>query len=205
MATQKGDEKHQKGVIKDQDEDVRYDSGEALKDQYERADAYEKDRIELRGIVFFVLGLVLLCGVTFGLMRLLQGALEEQAVAGEKGQKSPMMMTREENLPPEPRLQAAPGFGVDEENGRRVNLELREPQSEYRVLQKQWQDVWANGRKDPHTGAEITMPMAEAKEKVIQENLIKTRPAEQAEQAAKTVRLVPSYQSSGRDNDIRRQ
>ena len=205
MATQKGDKKHQKGVIQDQDSDLRYDSGEALKDEYERADAYEKDRIELRGIIFFVLGLVLLCGVTFGLMRLLQVALEDQAASGEKGQRSPMMMQQAENLPPEPRLQAAPGFGVDEENGRRVNLELREPQSEYRVLQKQWEDVWSKGRRDPNTGVEITMPMEKAKEKVIQENLIKTRAPEQAEQADKEVRLIPSYQSSGRDNDIRRQ
>lgn len=205
MATQKRNEKHQKGKIEDQDEDLRYDSGEALKDEYERADAYEKDRIELRGIIFFVLGLVLLCGVTFGLMRLLQVALEDQAVAGGKGQRSPLALTKEENLPPEPRLQAAPGFGVDEENGRRVNLELREPQSEYRILQKQWEDVWANGRRDPQTGVEITMPMAKAKEKVIQENLIKTRAPEQAQQADKEVRLIPSYQSSGRDNDFRRQ
>lgn len=205
MATRKdNDPKHQEGVIKDQDDNLRYDSGEALKDQYERADAYEKDRIELRGIVFFTLGLIILCGVTFVLMGLLQNAMEAQAVI-DKDQTSPMAMSREENLPPEPRLQAAPGFGVEREDGHRVNLELREPQSEWRELRRQWNKVWDEGRKDPKTGTVITLPIEEAKRKVIEGNLIKTRNSEEANKAANEVRLMPSYQSSGRDADIRRQ
>src|SRR2546421_3755006 len=48
-------------------------------------------------------------------------------------------MTKEERLPPEPRLQAAPGFGVKLVNGQWVGLERREPQAEYRVLREQWE------------------------------------------------------------------
>lgn len=197
-------EENQEGVIRDQDHNLRYDLGEALKDKYEHAGAYEKDRIELRGIVFFTLGLTLLIGVTFGLMWLLQRTMEEQAVA-EKDVTSPMMLTREENLPPEPRLQAAPGFQVQREDGRTVNLELREPQSEYRELLKDWNQVWKEGRKDAGTGTVITLPMDEAKKKVLETGVIKTRAAEETNKAAAEVRLMPSYMSAGRASEIRRQ
>lgn len=197
-------EENQEGVIRDQDHNLRYDSGEALKDEYEHAGAYEKDRIELRGIVFFTLGLTLLIGVTFGLMWLLQRTMEEQAVI-EKDVTSPMALTREENLPPEPRLQAAPGFQVQREDGRTVNLELREPQSEYRELLKDWNQVWKDGRKDVSTGTVITLPMDEAKKKVLETGVIKTRAAEEANKAAAEVRLMPSYMSAGRASEIRRQ
>jgi hypothetical protein len=50
----------------------------------------------------------------------------------------PMAMTEEERLPPEPRLQSAPGFGVKTEDGQWVPLENREPQAEYVELRKQW-------------------------------------------------------------------
>ncbi len=194
------------GIIKDEKENYRYDSGEAAKDAYENADAYEKDKIELRGIVYFMLGLVMLIGVTFGLMGLLERVMEDQAQNGDKGRQSPMMMTREENLPPEPRLQAAPGYQVTrEDNGKIVNLELREPQSEYRELRDSWEKVWENGRKDPNTGTVITLPMEEAKKKVLEGNMIQTRAADQAAKAANDVRLMPSYMSAGRASEIRRQ
>ena len=194
------------GIIKDENENYRYDAGEAAKDAYESADAYEKDRIELRGIVYFMLGLVMLIGVTFGLMGLLERVMENQKAASDKEQDSPMMMTREENLPPEPRLQAAPGYQVTrEDNGKVVNLELREPQSEYRELRNSWENVWKDGRKDPNTGTVITLPMEEAKKKVLEGNMIQTRAADQANKAANEVRLMPSYMSAGRASEIRRQ
>ncbi len=199
-------DKKKDGIIEDENENYRYDRGEAAKDAYEQADAYEKDKIELRGIIYFTLGLVFLIGVTFGLMALLQRVMENQAVTGEKGQHSPMMMTREENLPPEPRLQLAPGYQVQrEDNGKTINLELREPQSEYHELRESWEEVWKNGRKDPQTGTIITLPMEEAKKKVLEGNMIQTRPADQANKAASDVRLMPSYMSAGRMSEIRRQ
>jgi len=53
--------------------------------------------------------------------------------------QGPMAMSKEERLPPEPRLQAAPGFGVKLVNGQWVSLEKREPEAEYRVLREQWE------------------------------------------------------------------
>ena len=199
-------DKKRDGIIKDENENYRYDSGEAAKDNYESADAYEKDKIELRGIAYFMLGLVLLIGVTFGLMGLLEKVMEDQKVASDKEHDSPMMMTREENLPPEPRLQAAPGYQVTrEDNGKTINLELREPQSEYRELRDSWEKVWKDGRKDPNTGTVITLPMEEAKKKVLEGNMIQSRAADQATKAANEVRLMPSYMSAGRAFEIRRQ
>jgi hypothetical protein len=87
----------------------------------------------------------------------------------------------------------------------RENLELRDPQSEYRILYRDWQRLWREGRKDPNTGTVITLPMEEAKNRVVQQGLGKTRPPEQAQQALEDVRQVPSYQSSGRATEIRRQ
>lgn len=209
MATNREDEKNREGVIRDQDSDIRYDAGESLKDEYEHADAYEKDKIELRGIVFFTLGLVLLIGVTFGLMALLQRAMEAQAHE-EKDGVSPLAYTIEDRrngigLPPEPRLQAAPGFQVQREDGSTQNLELREPQSEYRELRKDWNKVWDDGRTDPQTGTVITLPIEEAKKKVLEDNLIKSRNPAQANEAQAEVRNIPSYSSAGRASEIRRQ
>lgn len=199
------------GIIKDQDEELRYDAGEAAKDQYERADPYEKDRIELRGIAFFTIGLILLIGVTFGLMGLLHFAMDDQLTQTYKQERSPMSWTDEEkkalkNLPPEPRLQAAPGFQVENPGGgEAVNLELREPQAEYRELKKQWDEVQKNGRKDPTSGVYSILPIEEAKKRVLEGSLIKTRPADQTQKAADTVRQIPSYSSAGRATEIRRQ
>src|SRR6266850_5048166 len=63
-------------------------------------------------------------------------------------QPGPMAMTKQERLPPEPRLQLAPGFGLKLENGQVVSLEHREPQAEYRELRKQWEQDLHEGLKD---------------------------------------------------------
>ncbi len=107
---------------------------------------YEENEIGFKGILSFAIGLFLLIVITFGLMwgflRVLKDNRNENA-----GPVNPLMMNEKERLPPEPRLQSAPGFGVDSEKGR-VNLELTIPQAEYRELTKQWQDLWEHGQKD---------------------------------------------------------
>lgn len=195
------------GVILDENENLHRDAGEELKDSYDRADAYEKDRIELRGIVFFVLGLVLMVGVTFVLMYALELGMESQAAEDDRKNISPMALRGEENLPPEPRLQGAPGFKVETENEKEpVDLSLREPQSEYRTLLKDWEKTWKNGRKHPETGTVITLPIEEAKQKVLQQGLGGTvRQPEQAQQTLQEVRQIPMYSSSGRTTEPRRQ
>jgi hypothetical protein len=129
---------------------------------------YEQNLIGLRGIIYFAIGLFLLIVITFGLMFALLNVMEDQA-RESKDEANPMMMTDKERLPPEPRLQAAPGFGVDSERGR-INMELQAPQSEYWELRKQWDNELRNGQRDPHSGSTVTMPINQAKDAFLQQS-----------------------------------
>lgn len=165
---------------------------------------YETNVIGLRGISIFAGGLFVLIIITFGLMWVLQNVMEEQSIV-DKDVKSPMMMNEQEKLPPEPRLQAAPGFGVDTQQGR-VNLELQAPQSEYRTLQTMWQKQWAEGQKDVQTGMVVTLPIDAAKQKFLEQNAGKQQPdAAQEAQVMKNSRAIVSLSSAGRTAaDVRR-
>ena len=109
--------------------------------------SHEASDVNVGSIIKFVVGLFVLTVVTFVLMKLLFKVLEDRAAKLDPPAR-PMALTEQERLPPEPRLQAAPGFGVDEGQGKRVNLQLREPQAEYNVLRKMWADV-LEGKPDP--------------------------------------------------------
>ena len=156
---------------------------------------YERNIIGLRGIIYFGIGLFLLIVVTFGLMWFLQNVMEERAAEADRRESNPMMMNDTERLPPEPRLQAAPGFGVDSKGGR-VNLELQRPQAEYEVLREQWNEVWKNGQKADN-GAVVTLPIEQAKERLLQQN-VKAATGEQGEKALNEARTMISDASSGR-------
>lgn len=156
---------------------------------------YERNDIQVKGIVYFTAGLALLIVITFGLMYALYGVLEEEAKV-RQASNNPMQLKDKDRLPPEPRLQGAPGFGVDSPMGR-VNLELTVPQSEYWELEKQWKEVWANGTKHPETGTMITMPIDMAKERLLQQN-IKARSGPEAEKVAEESRRYYTDASSGR-------
>ena len=156
---------------------------------------YEQNVIGLKGIVYFGVGLFLLIVITFGLMWALLNVFETDAKE-TKGKPGYMAMSETERLPPEPRLQAAPGFGVNSENGR-VNLELRAPQSEYRELHKQWLELWEKGMKDPHNGAISSMPVDMAKEKFLEQGA-KARSGVEAEQQTLRSKMYFSDASSGR-------
>jgi hypothetical protein len=128
---------------------------------------YEENDIKLRGIIGFAVGLLVLIVATFVLMLIMKNVMEEQFAAGDR--VDPMAMTKpSDKLPPEPRLQGAPGFGVDGKDGR-INLELQIPQAEYRTLTKMWNELEEKGQKDEKTGAVISLPMKEAKALFLQE------------------------------------
>jgi len=162
---------------------------------------YEQNLIGLRGIIYFGIGLFLLIVVTFGLMWALQNVMEDDA-REKKDQKSPLAQSEQERLPPEPRVQAAPGFGVDAPNGR-VNLELKAPQSEYRELHKQWEELWKDGQKDEKTNTVIALPIDEAKKKLLEGNP-KARTGDEAQKALDEAQTFVSYSSSGRTRTDRR-
>ena len=122
---------------------------------------YEPNEIGLSGIVKFGVGLFVLIVITFGLMWVLYGVLERNAVE-RFGTAEPMALSDKEQLPPEPILQSAPGFKVDTAQGR-VNLELAAPEAEYKELKEVWDDQIEHGQKHPVTGTVISMPIEEAK------------------------------------------
>ncbi|NNE99845.1 MAG: hypothetical protein HKN25_12560 [Pyrinomonadaceae bacterium] len=157
---------------------------------------YESNVVGVKGIIYFGIGLFLLIVVTFGLMWVFQfWVLEDQALRYDEENRSPVSMSPEEMLPPEPRLQSAPGFGVDTENGR-VGLELREPQAEYEVVRKEWERLWKNGQKKD--GTVISMPIEEAKQKVVNEKTIKTASEADGKMVLKKSKTVVSGANSGR-------
>src|SRR6187200_2934193 len=115
---------------------------------------YEQNEIQLKGILGFAIGLVLLIVVTFGLMWALLNVLNDYHKENA-GAANPLQMNAKEMLPPEPRLQLAPGFGVDSQQGR-VNMELGAPQAEWRELHKEWLHLWEEGQKDQKTGTVVS-------------------------------------------------
>lgn len=156
---------------------------------------YETNIIGLRGIIYFSVGLFLLIVVSFALMWALQNVMETQAVE-TKDQKNPLMMNEQERLPPEPRLQAAPGFGIQSERGW-VNLELKAPQSEYRELEDQWRKLETEGQKDPQTGTIVSLPVAEGKKRLLEESA-KANKNPDGEKVLTDSRKRVSQSSSGR-------
>lgn len=156
---------------------------------------YEANEIGLKGIIGFAIGLVLLIVITFGLMYAFLGALEENNQENA-GPANPMIMSDKERLPPEPRLQTAPGFGVEFDKGR-VNLELQAPQAEYRELRKQWDEILKHGRKDEKTGVMSIMPIEMAKEKFLAQN-VKARSGADVEEFYENSRSLISDSSAGR-------
>ena len=109
---------------------------------------HEASDVNISGILKFVMGLTVLGAVVFMLMWGMFRFLNAQETEKEPPE-GPMAMTEEERLPPEPRLQAAKGFGIKREDGEWVNLEKKEPEAEYQVLRAQWEQ-----RLNCHSGAE---------------------------------------------------
>jgi len=157
--------------------------------------AYEENTIKLKGIMGFTIGLVILIVFTFGLMWIFLGQMRSYNNDAQTS-RSPLARSAKEMLPPEPRLQVAPGFGIDGPNGR-INLELREPQSEYRELVKIWNDEREHGIKDPKTGMVSMLPLDEAKKKLLESN-VKAKAGDDAAKLYDESRKFYSDSSAGR-------
>ena len=156
---------------------------------------YEANEVGLSGVIWFGVGLLLLIVITFVLIWAFLHKLQDFA-AQNADPANPMKMTDKERLPPEPRLQAAPGFGVDGPNGR-ISLELMAPQSEYREMKKQWDEIQEKGRMDAKTGMVTVMPIEKAKEKLL-ENKVKAKSGAEAEKLYKDAHMIVSDASAGR-------
>lgn len=156
---------------------------------------YEENDIQLKGILYFGVGLLLLIVITFALMWAFQRQLEIFAEESAPP-ANPLALKDKERLPPEPRLQGAPGFGVEGEKGW-VNMELGPPQAEWWELKRQWDKLIDEGAKDPKTGAVIAMPMEQAKAAMLQQG-VKAKSDESAHQLLKESQQVITEASAGR-------
>jgi len=162
---------------------------------------HESSDINVRAVVMFIVVLtVATIVVSFGLQFLFKFFDEQEAKSSRPG---PMALTKEERLPPEPRLQAAPGFQLKLENGQTVNLEKSAPQEEYRVLRRKWEENLKTGLKD-QSGNVVGLPIDAAIDKIVSEGLpskVKERDKKLLDYAIS----VPTASSSGREAEKRLQ
>jgi hypothetical protein len=143
---------------------------------------YQEDDVHVGTLIKFLAGLAVFTALSMGLMYGLKVALEYQIAEEDKVSANPMKaadpMTlspeqRGESrdlLPPEPRIQAAPGFGVRGADGKWMSLENKAPQAEYWELEKQWNQALAEGEKDAKTGTVIAKPIEAAMKEYLAAN-----------------------------------
>lgn len=166
---------------------------------------YQEDNVNISSLIKFLIGLAAFTALSLTLMYGLRLALEYKAVEDDKAEANPMVQTdpmsltaeqrgeRQELLPPEPRVQAAPGFGVRGADGKWIVLENKAPQSEYWELKKQWDKALAEGVKETKTGTVIAKPISEA----MKEYLAKNPPVREGAKAEESL-VAASETSAGR-------
>jgi hypothetical protein len=140
---------------------------------------HEASDVQVEGIVKFIIGLSILTIVTFIALLGLFMVFQKTATQGEQQtHRSPIAMSGEERLPPEPRLQGAPGFAKsletakkEEANGPKQISGLfppKEPMWEIKALKDQWKYVLENGPTDAN-GQRFGMPIEQAKAEVLKQ------------------------------------
>jgi hypothetical protein len=140
---------------------------------------HETSDVYVSGIVKFLVGLSVLTIATFILT---WGLFRSFANKATEPPPSPMAFTEKDRLPPEPRLQGAPGFGEDlekstatkkEEPGNAITAGAAQPKDalyEINILRRHWNDVLANGPVD-QSGKRYGLPIEKAKEEILKQGL----------------------------------
>src|SRR3989440_12039339 len=141
---------------------------------------HEVSDVYVGGITKFFVGLFILMVASFVLMWALFRILESKSV---EAPPSPMALTEKDRLPPEPRLQSAPGFAEELDKTGQAQKEKKaelspqitgnmpapkDPMWEIRVLRDQWDEVLKNGPVDQN-GQRYGMPIEQAKEQVLKQ------------------------------------
>jgi hypothetical protein len=141
---------------------------------------HETSDVYVAGIMKFVIGLFVL---TVGVYVLVWGMFRVFEARTKEPPPPPMALSADERLPPEPRLQGAPGFGEDlEEKARtakseepaanppRESRKPKDPLWEIKILRAQWNDVLEHGPVDQN-GKRYGMPIEKAKEEILKQGL----------------------------------
>lgn len=163
---------------------------------------HEPSDVSVRAVMRFVLVLaVSLVAVSVAMWFLFWFFEKQQAKEPGPG---PMALSQQERLPPEPRLQAAPGFEVTLENGQRLNLGKAAPQTEYRVLRQQWEENLKTGLKD-QSGNTVGISIDAAIDKVVSGEGLPSRMKGPAGKLQDYAISMPTASSSGREVEKRLQ
>ena len=164
---------------------------------------HETSDISVRGVLTFVVVLTLATAAVSAGMWVLFRYFNNQAA--KERQPGPMALrSKEEKLPPEPRLQAAPGFRVITENGREEKLEKKAPQAEYRVLRHEWDEILNNGAKD-QAGNTVGLSIKQAMDQVVSGQGLPTRAKTAPGKLDDYAISMPTAWSSGRETEKKRQ
>ena len=164
---------------------------------------HEKSDVSVRGVMTFVIVLTITTiAIAIGMWMLFGYFNQREAKAPRPG---PMVLSQEERLPPEPRLQAAPGFQITTEDGQTRNLEKAAPQTEYRILRQQWEENLKTGLKD-QSGNVVGIPIDQAIEKVVSGEGLPSRIKGGAPGKLQDYAIsIPTGPSSGRETEKRLQ
>ncbi len=140
---------------------------------------HEVSDVHVSGIVKFLVGLTVLTVATFLLVWALFRAFEDKTV---EPKASPMALTEKDRLPPEPRLQGAPGFAEDlektaaikkEESGNAITAGAAQPKDalyEIKILRRHWDDILEHGPVD-QSGQRYGLPIEKAKQEILKQGL----------------------------------
>jgi hypothetical protein len=170
---------------------------------------HEVSDVNTRAILWFVLFLAGLIVVSLLLLRGMFNLFESWAKTAE-GDRPVMARTEQERLPPDPKLQGAPGFKIKDESPvlteEDKELELKGPQAERKAVNKVWDYQLKNyGWVDRENGL-VSIPIEEAIKKIARDGIKPVKPQssnqQQQQQAGQTPGAqVPSDSSSGRQTE----
>jgi hypothetical protein len=140
---------------------------------------HEVSDVYISAIAKFVVGLFVLMVVSFFLMWVIFRVFESEI---KETPASPMALSEKERLPPEPRLQGAPGFAEElAKTAQSTEKEKPHPAAsketvpkdalwEIKILRDHWNDVLTHGPADQN-GKRYGMPIEKAKEEILKQGL----------------------------------
>ena len=159
---------------------------------------HEKSDVNVPALLKFVLALTIMTAVVYVLMLFLFTFLNEQETNNEPP-AGPMAMSEQESLPPEPRLQSAPGFAADLTTsvGDAAPTTPKDPLWEIRVLREQWDRDLQEGAKD-QSGRTLGMPIKDAMDKFVADQNAKASAKNNVQSGESYDDQLPTAASSGR-------
>jgi hypothetical protein len=179
--------------------------------------AHEESDVSVRPLLWFVGGLtfftIVVCGAMLLMFTYFLNREKSQELAA-----SPLARQGEERLPPEPRLQLAPGWNVKTDDGRKHDLSYQaqvehvpQPWSEYILVTEEWRrEMEDYGWADQQAGT-VRIPISQAMRVYLQRRQAKQQGAQTqttnadagAQQAPKET--TPADSSSGQQPEQKHQ